>query len=78
MTCKQAIWKTSYWGFKGIQEMCLRLRVNMNSDIRDVAFSDVQELCRQLPQFFPCILQFGQFMEAFHFFQLHRENGSLR
>ena len=38
MTCKQAIWKTSYWGFKGIQEMCLRLRVNMDSDIRDVAF----------------------------------------
>ena len=30
-TCKQAIWKNSYWGFLGMQEMCLRLRVKMDS-----------------------------------------------
>ena len=28
--CKRAIWKNSYWGFLGIQEMCLQLRVKMN------------------------------------------------
>ena len=30
-TCKQAFRKNSYWGFLGIEEMCLRLEVKMNS-----------------------------------------------
>ena len=30
-TCWRAIWKNSYWGFLGIQEMWLRLRVKVNS-----------------------------------------------
>ena len=30
-TCKLDIWKSSHWGFLGIQETCLRLRVKMNS-----------------------------------------------
>ena len=30
-TCKRATWKNSYWGFLGIQKMCLWLRVKMNS-----------------------------------------------
>ena len=30
-TSKQTIWKNSYWGFLGIQEMCLGLTVTMNS-----------------------------------------------
>ena len=48
-TCWRAIWKNSYWGFLGIQEMWLRLRVKMNSKainkydcaINLTSFSDV-------------------------------------
>ena len=29
-TCEKTIWKNSYWGCLGIQEMYLRLRVKMN------------------------------------------------
>ena len=30
-TCKQTIWKNSYWGFSRIQETCLNLRVKVDS-----------------------------------------------